>query len=302
MLITGFIALQMIGWLGCSILLLTIIFSRKIQRHATWTNLCLAWILSGVSFSLLFLGHQMKNTPYYPLCVTQAALIYASQTLTSGASVALAIQLLFRVNSLVYSSPEISPRFHRIRCIILVASPYLAFITFFIGVLVVGLNHPDTVQKSKNGMYCHIHDQFQVPAKLTTAFMVLTMFPTVSIEGIIILGLYRNWRTYQRDNGDLLGMIIRVCCFTFFSALSVGISFVYLSQPSSISVGRIIWALDPVAFFVIFSTQRDILNTWMFWRPQPQRSHLPAKPPVLWGDTDGDPTEANSGKTFGQHV
>jgi phosphoglycerol transferase MdoB-like AlkP superfamily enzyme len=183
MLITGFIALQMIGWLGCSILLLTIIFSRKIQRHATWTNLCLAWILSGVSFSLLFLGHQMKNTPYYPLCVTQAALIYASQTLTSGASVALAIQLLFRVNSLVYSSPEISPRFHRIRCIILVASPYLAFITFFIGVLVVGLNHPDTVQKSKNGMYCHIHDQFQVPAKLTTAFMVLTMFPTVSIEG-----------------------------------------------------------------------------------------------------------------------
>ena len=61
------------------------------------------------------------------------------------------------------------------------------------------------------------------------------------------------------------------------TAIVYRISFVYLSQPSSISVGRIIWALgessvyynlkiqslsdydhfsDPVAFFVIFSTQK----------------------------------------------
>jgi hypothetical protein len=287
MLVTGFIVLHTFGWIGCTILLLTVVFSRKIQRHATWINLCLSWILFGLSFSLLFLSRQLKDFPYFPLCVTQAGLIYASQTLVAGTAVILAIHLLFSVRS-TRSSPEISgPQYHRIFYVMLIILPYVTYIGVFLWVLITGLHYPDTIIMY-SGMLCATTSLS--PGRFVGPFVIVTMFATVSIEGIIITTFYRNWRVYRHKHRDLLATFIRVLCFTLFSALAVGISVVYIRNPngSSTSVACFLSSLYPAAFFIIFSTQKDVLDAWMFWKHRLQRNPLPPKPLVIRVCRPGD--------------
>lgn len=75
------------------ILVLTILASNQLQRHSTFINTCLTWIVSGV-FSLLlcveslhyvsaftepesrFYTHEYKEEPPKALCIAQASLIY----------------------------------------------------------------------------------------------------------------------------------------------------------------------------------------------------------------------------------
>jgi len=256
-LITAFITLQMFGWMGSSIVLLCVVCSRKIQRHATWINLCVTWILSGVSYSLLFLGHQLKDPPYHPLCLTQAALIYASPPLTAGATIALAIHLLFSVWS-VYTFPHTGAQLHGTSSIILIILPYIPYLGVFIWVLVMGLQNPNAVIRDNSGMYCSM--RFPSPGRFSSMFVAVTMVATVSIEGFIVAALYHNWRAYKHNNNGLLAMIIRVLCFSLFTALAVGISLVFVWYPNSASVPNIILALYPAAFVIIFSTQKDLLG------------------------------------------
>jgi len=286
-LTTGFITVGMLGWIGCLILLLTVVLSRKIQRHATWINLCLAWTLSGISFSLLFIGRQLKDDPNHSLCLTQAALIYASPLLTSSATLALAIHLLFSLHSSLYSMPE-NERFHRIRSIVLVIFPYLAYVAVFFWAIATGVQHPKAVKRLPSGLLCGLSNKIPTPERFSAAFVAATTIVTVSIEGVIITEMCRNWRAYKGKNKDGVAMIIRVLCFSLCSAISAAVTLVYLRKPSNIAVYRMVPALNPLAFFIIFATQKDIFDTWMFWRPQrPQPSRW--EPPVMHlysGDTD----------------
>jgi len=292
-LITGFITVEMLGWIGCLILLLTVVLSRKIQRHATWINLCLAWSLSGISFSLLFIGHKLEDKPNHSLCLTQAALVYASPLLTSSATLALAIHLLFSIHSSLYSMPE-TERFHRIRSTILVIFPYLTYIAVFFWVIALGIQHPKHVKRLTSGLICGLDGKIPMPGKFSAAFVAATTIVTVSIEGVIITEMWRNWRAYQGENKDALAMIIRVLCFSLCSAISAAVTLVYLRMPTNIAVYRMVPALNPLAFFIIFSTQKDIFDTWIFWKQRPEPSRW--QPPVMHlylGDTDTDSTEKN---------
>jgi hypothetical protein len=299
-LITGFVTVEMLGWIGCFILLLTVVLSRKIQRHATWINLCLAWILSGISFSLLFIGRQqLKDKPNPNLCLLQAALVYASPLLTSSATLSLAIHLLFSIHSSLYSVPE-TERFHRIRTTILVIFPYLTYIAVFIWVVVMGAQHPKAVFRLPSGLICGI--KIETPGRFSAAFVAATTIVTVSIEGVIITEMWRNWRAYKGENKDALVMIIRVLCFSFCSAVSAAVTLVYLRnrKPSNIAMYRMVPALNPLAFFIIFSTQKDIFDTWMFWRQRPQPSRW--QPPVMHLHTERDSFDKNTFKPLKEYV
>lgn len=48
-----FIACQALGGLGLLVILVTAL-SQRIRRYATWLNFCAAWILSCVSYLLLY--------------------------------------------------------------------------------------------------------------------------------------------------------------------------------------------------------------------------------------------------------
>lgn len=65
---------------------LTAWLSPRIQRSSTWFPFLGSWIVSSLVY-LLLVGQQTGPPPFFGLCVTQAALVYAVPVLCVGRSV-----------------------------------------------------------------------------------------------------------------------------------------------------------------------------------------------------------------------
>ena len=73
-----YLTLNIIGGVGMLVMLLTAAASPKVHRLPTWYSFCIAWLLSSVSYTLLFIsGQQFTSQPIYSVCFIQAALIYS---------------------------------------------------------------------------------------------------------------------------------------------------------------------------------------------------------------------------------
>jgi hypothetical protein len=73
-------ALEIFGLVSLCAVLLTAIFSSKVQRTATWFSFINAWIFSCLGH-LVLLGQQTGPQPEFGLCLFQAAVIYAAAPL-----------------------------------------------------------------------------------------------------------------------------------------------------------------------------------------------------------------------------
>ncbi|KAH8117807.1 hypothetical protein DFH11DRAFT_1541094 [Phellopilus nigrolimitatus] len=96
------------GHILLPILVLTIIFSRKVTRHPVFVNFCISWIFSSVVYSLLVYQGRSSNdllslNPSYNSCLVQAALIYGSQALTACTNLALVVHLWIVLRSFAKS-------------------------------------------------------------------------------------------------------------------------------------------------------------------------------------------------------
>lgn len=86
-MITAFVALQLTGAVGLLLIIATATIGRGVVRYSTWYSFCVSWIISCLSYSLLFLaGQQSARPPPFGLCVTQSALIYFAPVLYVYAS------------------------------------------------------------------------------------------------------------------------------------------------------------------------------------------------------------------------
>ncbi|KAJ6503044.1 hypothetical protein DFH09DRAFT_1289581 [Mycena vulgaris] len=79
-LVNAFLGLQLTGGLGLALIVLTALGSRNVKRNSTWYTFCLAWILSCISYTLVFLVGQ-QDSPDFGICVTQAAGIFSAPAL-----------------------------------------------------------------------------------------------------------------------------------------------------------------------------------------------------------------------------
>ena len=83
-LVQAFVALQVLGGVSFILIFLSAIVAqyRGACRHPTFFSFRLAWIISCVSYSLLFLaGQQNITTPDHKLCVVQSVLTYSAPPL-----------------------------------------------------------------------------------------------------------------------------------------------------------------------------------------------------------------------------
>ncbi|KAK0192389.1 hypothetical protein F5146DRAFT_1039599 [Armillaria mellea] len=93
--LVAFYVLQLTGFMGLLIILLTGTFSPTVaKRHVCWLNFIISWIISTISYSLL-VGHSMDWEPPHGLCLTQAILVYSVPTLTACTTTALVIHVGF---------------------------------------------------------------------------------------------------------------------------------------------------------------------------------------------------------------
>ncbi|KAJ7773340.1 hypothetical protein B0H16DRAFT_146430 [Mycena metata] len=256
--------LEIFGFLSLAIIVLTAWLSPMVRRTSAWYSFMLSWMFFCLSYFLIA-GQQVGAEPSFEICVTQAALIYAAPVLTSCVSLAFLLQLHSTASS-VLRSGSVS----RIRTTTIQIFPFTVHFIVFIETLTLGLSNRPEVARDISGMFCHLTNSLQ--AKLTATVVILAMLTMLVYEGLTVALLYRNWTAFKRlrvrsNDAILLPLMIRVTVFSFLPMVAMMISSLAFLPSSPIAEGKlhIIVAFLPAAAAIIFGTQHDILNAWMFW-------------------------------------
>ncbi|KAI0715780.1 hypothetical protein C8T65DRAFT_138680 [Cerioporus squamosus] len=263
-----FLAFQITGGVGLLAVLLTALFAPKVYRHFTWLNFCITWLIYCVSYILLaFTGSQTSpKPPSYPICLTQASLIYAAPVLVAMSTFSLVLQLWFTLSNAMQPPKMKTTRRDCFRNTILLVGPYIAWLGFVIAILVIGTLHPNSVARAGHFVYCTIDGG--KAGNVTAIVVAVILLVMVGLDIYIATVLYKNWRALRGSDrpGQLpFSLIVRVAIFSFVCVVGIGCAFVFLSNVSYFA-GNIIIALMPLIAFLVFGTQKDIVDVWLFWR------------------------------------
>ncbi|KAK0467159.1 uncharacterized protein EV420DRAFT_1700105 [Desarmillaria tabescens] len=265
--------LQISAAAGFLLVVLTAVLSRHVQRHFTWLNFCVSWIISCISYTLLvFTGNGSKHAPPFELCVVQAALIYGAPVLTGGTTFSLAFYMYTHVKSTLDNASLGGESFWvslvadfflfialgSLNNSKLVLGPYLIWLGFFIGVLVSGIRQPSLVRKASN--YCDFTSR--IPSKASALVVALAVMGVITVSIRVTVRLYRNRRRLGHDT-LYVTTAIRVMLFALICFLAFVVSAVYIITWSPGPEFDIILALVPNFGVIIFGSQADILRAWI---------------------------------------
>ncbi|KAH7880327.1 uncharacterized protein C8R40DRAFT_1065401 [Lentinula edodes] len=274
-----FIVFQLIGLVGSILILFTACISKLVRkRHWSWyvimfyMTLELEYcLLTGQTPGSLLAGAPIDWRPEYPLCLTQAALIYTVPTLTACSSLALVIQVLVSVRALaaihinptaITSNDGGNTSLHRLWTFLLLSIPYLSGAGMFAMSLVIGLRDRATVRREPGGFYCNMENP--IPGKLSAAIVAVIMLICVSLGITICVILRKNWNAVRSDVQVPLATVTRVLCFSTFSVVATVLGLLFFVTPrSSHGFGlEITLSLLPVAAVVTFGSQKDLVRSW----------------------------------------
>ncbi|KAJ7636730.1 hypothetical protein FB45DRAFT_449330 [Roridomyces roridus] len=268
-LINVFVALQMIGLIGSVALVLTTTLSSRAPRTPTWQNFFTSWIISTISYSLLLFAGQLRSRdPPFGVCLAQAGLIYGTPSLAAATTFGLVVQIWFSTQSLTAKKiPH-----ERIWTLAILVLPYLVLFSMVLASWVIGSNNPELVKLIGSGMYCHIGPTGAL-GKVSATIVTILLLPTLVFEVLICVSLRRNWSTFRRMKNSL-SIVLRVIIFSVIGVLAIVLSaiFVFSANEDHGASVNIVLALIPVLAVIVFSSQRDIISVWMFWRPREGRT------------------------------
>ncbi|KAF9057477.1 hypothetical protein BJ165DRAFT_35695 [Panaeolus papilionaceus] len=127
---------------GLPVMLFIVLFSKRVKRHAIFVNLLVAFIITGVSSSLLVYANATKGPEPDPLlCLFQASLLYGVPGLTSTAALALIVQMFLMIRAAFFGEPYHDSD-HMIRIWMLLTAPYVAFFAAILATAVIGVRDP----------------------------------------------------------------------------------------------------------------------------------------------------------------
>ncbi|KAH9004071.1 hypothetical protein EDB86DRAFT_2886526 [Lactarius hatsudake] len=249
----AFIALLALGGqVGLPILVLTFLRSKKLNRRSTFVNFCITVIIYSLAFCILLYSGQYRRTqPNHALC--GAAGFYDHGCYSNlWATFQSPGSIVFDT----FERPGVS--------FILLASPYVTFFGYLLGSIVVITHRPDSVW-AHNGLYCFFNLRaiwhYLVPV---TCLVVIAL--TAVLEAVIVVEWYLRWRSLKKafplaDKKAQALVCLRVCLFTVYTWFSLAAAFL-LREESSPAVPYLFLAGLPLATFLVFATQNDILEAW----------------------------------------
>ncbi|KAI0752272.1 hypothetical protein BC629DRAFT_1214931 [Irpex lacteus] len=265
-----FVTFHIIGGLGNLLMLITAIASRRVSRHVTWINFCVTWVIFAISYTLLFYaGRQFSEAePSFPLCLTQAGLIYGAPVLGACSTLSLVIQIwqsLRRIMRKDASVGQLRGRESPLLTILLVLFPYVVWFGMVLGALIVGLHDPSNVLRTNSSVYCAIWTG--VPGHVSAGIVAVVLALALVFQGLIAALLSRSWGAYTKlrqvdKNALSFSMVVRMGCFLVLNIIAVSQIVVFLTKKTVIAN---IWiSLTPIAAVAVFGTQKDILRVWTF--------------------------------------
>jgi len=256
---------------GLPLLLAIIIFSKKIQRHPTFINLCVAFIVVGFSCSiLLYAGKITGPEPPKLLCLFQASLLYGIPALTSLSAFMLVLQMFFVIRA-SYHGQEVLDRDHFIRSWMMLILPWFFFMASVLVTALVGSANPAKISRNRRFFYCSVES----PRLSNTicAFAALCLLMTFVTEVWTVALLYKRWVAVRVRGSTFrwnieLNLPLRILSFGLYVSVALSLSLLAIQQPESPAPDLVI-ASAASFVMVIFGTQRDILRALCFWRKSP---------------------------------
>ncbi|KAH9997712.1 hypothetical protein BJV74DRAFT_248482 [Russula compacta] len=268
------------GQVGLPILVLTSFRSKRLSRHSTFVNFCLSLIIYSLAFCILIYSGQHRHAqPNYALCVAQASMIMAVLPMVCVAALVVVLQTgaTFQdPGSAIFIASE-----RRSMKFILLATPYATFLAYFLGSILIATSLPNSVWEN-NGLYCF----FQVKAirhYLGPLSCLVPLAMTAIIEAVIVVQWYRRWKSLKKafplaDKKAQVLICFRVCLFSAYTLLSLAASILF-QRTSTPAVSYLVEAGLPLAAFLSFGTQKDILEAWGIRKAAPSGTSEFATPP-----------------------
>ncbi|KAH9898215.1 hypothetical protein C8Q73DRAFT_391279 [Cubamyces lactineus] len=287
-----FLTIQLAGGhIGLPILVATFLFCKTAKRHPTVVNFCVIWILYSIIYCLLLYGGpNLQANPPHALCLAQAAMNYGAPPMAVVAGLGVVLQVwstfvepwkearmahiprwvkMFAVSCswCVQRHARRGQMMNCDRCQIL-APPYLVFFAFSLSAAYYGLVNPHWVTV-KNGLYCGLmHGKFEM--------LAVPIFCGVFI--VIIVGFevatfvrYLQGRRIIKEVCPLVELKqrsispwCRAGLFLVYAMLTFSACVMDLKQDLN-AFAYMIQATLPLAAFLIFGLQKDVVLTWMFW-------------------------------------
>ncbi|THU83334.1 hypothetical protein K435DRAFT_971613 [Dendrothele bispora CBS 962.96] len=259
-----FLALQVIGLIGCIIVLFTALFS-SVSRQVTWYNFFISWTIFCISYLLLFFAGQGHNhEPPFALCLAQSSLTYAAPPFAAAATLGMVIQLYCNIFT---SLTGTRIKRERLWNIVIPLLPYLVFFGVTLESLIVGLVLKEA--RFSTVSYCSL--ETVVPGRVTAALVVFLIVPVLVLNVIIYRRLH-NHSSALRTTRAFRSMFIRVTLFSLFGLISVvaGLLFFFVvflqDSDDGLADLDIVLACIPNAAVLLFGTHKDLLQVWMFWK------------------------------------
>ncbi|KAH8817909.1 hypothetical protein DL96DRAFT_1623726 [Flagelloscypha sp. PMI_526] len=269
--VIGFDVLLIVGFFPCTAVLLTAAFSKRVVRSPQW----FVFMAFGSWWSiqhLLLLGNQLTSrAPPHALCLIQSALIYAAPPATALSLLALFLQILLRLVECLENKSGVESLFSPA----LVATPIVVYAGVIILALSIGIINPEQVARDPQRVTCYHTGR-------TTMFVAAGIVTVICggimiIEGFILTKLWRNYNHIRTLNVASnakkisFSIAIRAMIFSILPLLALIVSIVSMvmsskDQSPTNPVANTILASLPLAASVAFGTQRDIVDTWAFWK------------------------------------
>ncbi|EJC98370.1 uncharacterized protein FOMMEDRAFT_171030 [Fomitiporia mediterranea MF3/22] len=259
---------------GLPILVATFLFAKTVKRNPTLINMCITWIIAGVSSSLLFYaGKQSGAEPGNALCILQAAMLEGTPPMVSLSAFALIYTVWA---SMTCRSSNRNPRVAMFWTYTLLIVPYVALFSFALATSIVAIQDLRKVNRARRFFYCSV-DNNKLSNTMGIFSSVICLICLI-FEFLIAVQIIRAWRAFRNFRNDTpihrrgfdMQLILRL--FIFSGYVLIGLIFNAASVYSIKSAVPDIFAASiGMGVFIIFGTQSDVLRAWAFW--------LPAKPP-----------------------
>lgn len=263
-LVWTWLGLNIAGQALLAILLTTFFFSRRLraQRHPIVLNFIVTWFLTTIpACLLLYSGHAEGVQPDPNICLLNAALMSGVPPMEAVAFLAVVIQVFVMLRSVAANKTYVQRTW---LTVVLLTSPYVAYIAFSLLVGVIGFSDPNNVTRDAEIVYCTLsHHNAGTFIWVFTAFIVAATF----VFGIwIVVMLYKNWRDV-RGGGSAsefdMRLVFRALAFTIFELFILATAVLAIFKRDSVPP-KFMQAIAPVVVFFIFASQQDVIFSWFF--------------------------------------
>jgi len=265
--------------LGIPVLLTAIVCCRKIKRHPTFINLCIIFIIEGISSALLLYAGRIRGPePNQILCLLQASLLYGYPPMASVGVFVLVLQMFLVLQASHHGLPY-KEGSHVVRLWLMLIAPWITFFATLLTTAALGSHFPNKVSRNRRFFYCSLENNAWTNS--LTVFSAIFLFLTIVYEGWLLYMIYKRWTVLQ-SKGQTLSAIdfslpLRIVGFGMYLTLALSLSLLSIKAPHS-PVPDLTIATASSVFVLIFGTQRDILDALLIWRarePKKQTTFIP---------------------------